>query len=257
MYIKLRNLNINYLVEGHNDGNTILLLHGWGANIETFNPIIERLSKKFKVYALDLPGFGKSQKPPKEYTVEDYSKVVLEFINTLHLKNVTLIGHSFGGRVIIKLVGKLGYVPNKIVLVDSAGIRPKRNINYYIKVYLYKFVRKFSKYILGKEKSEELIKKYREKNGSEDYKNSDEVMREIFKKVVNEDLKKYLSNIKVPTLLMWGENDKDTPLEDAKKMEKNIPDVGLVILKGAGHYSYLNNFNQFIIILENFLQGGE
>ena len=186
--------------------------------------------------------------------VEDYSKIVLEFINKLKLDNVVLIGHSFGGRVIIKLVGALKFIPKKIILIDSAGIRPKRSLKYYIKVYSYKFARNMLKIILGKKKSYKIIEKYRSKVGSQDYKNASLTMREVFKNTVNEDLKKYLSSISAPTLLVWGENDTDTPLSDGKIMEKMIKDSGLVILKGAGHYSYLDNYNQFIRVLYKFLE---
>ena len=217
-------------------------------------PVINEVSKKYNVYAIDLPGFGLSDEPSKDYMVEDYSKIVLEFINKLKLENVVLIGHSFGGRVIIKLVGALKFIPKKIILIDSAGIRPKRSLKYYIKVYSYKFARNMLKIILGKKKSYKIIEKYRSKVGSQDYKNASLTMREVFKNTVNEDLRKYLPSINVPTLLIWGENDTDTPLSDGRIMEKMIKDSGLVILKGAGHYSYLDNYNQFIRVLYKFLE---
>ena len=128
MQLEINNLKVNYLEKGPQTKTSVVLLHGWGASIAAFNPIIDNLSKKFKVYAIDFPGFGLSDKPNKSYHVEDYSKIVLEFINKMNLKDVILIGHSFGGRVIIKLVGKLGFSPKKIILVDSAGIRPKKSL---------------------------------------------------------------------------------------------------------------------------------
>lgn len=254
MDILINNLKINYIKKEVGSKTNIIFLHGWGANINVFMPVINEVSKKYNVYAIDLPGFGLSQEPPKEYMVEDYSKIIFEFIKKLKLENVILIGHSFGGRVIIKLVGSLKYKPKKIILIDSAGIKPKRTLKYYIKVYSYKFVRNVLKIIFGKEKSTKIIEKYRSKVGSEDYKNASNVMREVFKNTVNEDLRVYLPNIKVPTLLIWGENDTDTPLSDGRIMEKMISDSGLVILKDAGHYSYLDNYNQFIRVLYKFLE---
>lgn len=254
MDIKIDNIKINYIEQGKDSNTTILLLHGWGANIEAFRPVIDNLANNFKVYAIDFPGFGLSEEPPKDYAVEDYSKLVLEFINQLKLENVVLVGHSFGGRVIIKLVGKLGYKPKKIILVDSAGIKPKRTLKYYLKVYSFKAAKNLSKLLLGKKKSEEVINRYKNKMGSTDYNNANDTMREVFKNVVNEDLTQYLSNIKASTLLIWGENDLDTPLKDGQKMEKLIEDSGLVVLKGAGHFSYLNNLNQFLVIVNKFLE---
>ena len=233
------------------------MLHGWGTSIDSFKPIIENISKNYKVYAIDFPGFGKSQKPDESYTVEDYSKIVLEFINKLNLENVVLVGHSFGGRVIIKLVGKLGYKPAKIILVDSAGIRPKRKLKYYIKISVFKTVKYIVRILLGKNKSEEIINKYKNKFGSQDYKNADETMKKVFKNVVNEDLTPYLKNINAPTLLIWGELDNDTPLKDAQKMEQLINNSGLVVIKGAGHFSYLNDINYFMVVVNKFLEGCE
>jgi len=255
--IQINDLKINYIKEGPDTKTTILFLHGWGTSAESFRPVINEMAKKFTTYAIDFPGFGSSQQPPTTYEVEDYSKLVLEFINKLNLENVVLVGHSFGGRVIIKLVGKLGYKPKKIILVDSAGIKPKRTLKYKIKVGVFKFAKKIAMILLGKKKGQEIINKYRSKAGSTDYNNADAVMKEVFKNVVNEDLTEYLPNIKVPTLLIWGELDQDTPLSDAQKMEQLIDNAGLVVIKGAGHFSFLNNLPYFLVVVNKFLEGCE
>lgn len=257
MEIQINDLKINYIKEGPDTKTTILFLHGWGTNAESFRPVINEMAKKFTTYAIDFPGFGSSQQPPTTYEVEDYSKIVLEFINKLNLENVVLVGHSFGGRVIIKLVGKLGYKPKKIILVDSAGIKPKRTLKYKIKVGVFKFAKKIAMILLGKKKGQEIIDKYRSKAGSKDYNNADSVMKEVFKNVVNEDLTEYLPNIKSPTLLIWGELDQDTPLSDAQKMEQLIDNAGLVVIKGAGHFSFLNNLPYFLVVVNKFLEGCE
>ena len=106
MRINIDNIDVNYIEEGVNSKYTILLLHGWGAEIETYRTLIDELKQNFKVYAIDFPGFGRTSNPPENYNVEDYAKLTLEFINRLRLENVVLIGHSFGGRVIIKMVSK-------------------------------------------------------------------------------------------------------------------------------------------------------
>ena len=257
MQIEINKLKINYIEKGPDSKTCVVLLHGWGANIASFNPIINELSNKLKVYAIDFPGFGLSQKPDESYHVEDYSKIVLEFINKKELKNVILIGHSFGGRVIIKLVGKLGFVPKKIILIDSAGIKPKKTFKRKIKERIYKVIKRAANLILGKEKAKKVIDKYKNKLGSEDYKNADDTMKEVFKNVVNEDLRGYLPNIKVPTLLIWGDRDTETPIKDAKLMEELIPDAGLVTIQGAGHFSYLENTRFFMTVVNKFLEGCE
>ena len=255
MEIQINDLKIKYIKEGPDTKTTILFLHGWGTNAESFRPVINEMAKKFTTYAIDIPGFGSSQQPPTTYEVEDNSKIVWEFINKLNLENVVLVGHSFGGRVIIKLVGKLGYKPKKIILVDSAGIKPKRTLKYKIKVGIFKFAKKIAMILLGKKKGQEIINKYRSKAGSTDYNNADAVMKEVFKNVVNEDLTEYLPNIKAPTLLIWGELDQDTPLSDAQKMEQLIDNAGLVVIKGAGHFSFLNNLPYFLVVVNKFLEG--
>lgn len=255
MQININNLNINYIEKGPETNTNILFLHGWGTSIASFNPLIENMSQKFKVYAIDFPGFGLSDKPSEDYTVEDYSKVVLQFIKNKGLENVILVGHSFGGRVIIKLVGKLGYKPQKIILVDSAGIRPEKSTKAKIKEKIFKCVKAVIRILFGSKKSEKIIEKYRNKMGSEDYKNADSVMKEVFKNVVNEDLTEYLPNIDVPTLLIWGDRDSATPISDGRKMEELIPNAGLVTISGAGHYSFLDNTNYFLIVVNKFLEG--
>ena len=255
MNIKIDGLNINYEVHGENNEKHILILHGWGANIQSFAPVTKYLSSKFKVYILDMPGFGASDEPTTGFFVEDYANIISKFITELNITNPVLIGHSFGGRVIMKLVGKLGYTPDKIILVDSAGIKPKRNLEYYFKVYSYKLAKKLVNIFCSKEKAKEVIDKMRNKKGSTDYNNASENMKRTFINVVNEDLRHHLPNIKVPTLLVWGKNDQDTPLRDAKIIEKLVPDAGLVVFEDAGHYSYLDNLRGFLAVATNFIEG--
>ncbi len=257
MEIEINDLKIHYIEEGKDTKTSILLLHGWGASIKSFKPVINELSKYYKVYAIDFPGFGESEDPSKNYDVEEYSKVVLKFIEEKKLQDVVLIGHSFGGRVIIKLVGKLGFNPKKIILVDSAGIRPKKKKTRIIKEKIFKCIKAFATIIFGKEKAKKIIDKYKNKMGSEDYKNANETMKEVFKNVINEDLTQYLPNIKSPTLLIWGDKDMETPIEDGRKMESLIPDSGLVVINGAGHFSYLENCGYFLVVVKKFLEGCE
>lgn len=255
MIININGLNINYEIHGQDGQKEILILHGWGASIASFAPVVKRLSTRYKVYILDLPGFGESDEPNKAFSVEDYAILVRKFIDELKINHPLLIGHSFGGRIIIKLVGKLGYVPSKIILVDSAGIKPRRGLDYYFKVYSYKLAKKLVRLVCSQEKADKIIADMRNKKGSTDYNNASENLKKTFIQVVNEDLKEHLPNIKVPTLLIWGDKDDATPLRDGKLMEKLIPDAGLVVFKGAGHYSYLENLNDFIAITINFIEG--
>ncbi|NLJ98243.1 MAG: alpha/beta hydrolase [Tissierellia bacterium] len=251
MRIFIEDIEINYIEEGK--GEAVLILHGWGANINTVIPIVNFLKPYFKVYALDLPGFGESEEPKEVFNSKDYARVVKGFLDAMKVKKVILIGHSFGGKISILLGSSYPEMVDKIVLIDSAGLIPKRSLNYYLKVYSFKTLKFLYRTIFfwmnNKEKMDGFYKKF----GSQDYQDADGIMRKILVKVVNEDLYPILKDVKSPTLLIWGDEDTATPLYMGKIMEQEIPDSGLVILKGTGHYSYLDDFNRFATILKAFL----
>ena len=252
--MKINDIEVNYIKEGNSD-KTILLLHGWGANIELFRGIINNLSSDYTVYALDMPGFGKTSEPKTAWNVDNYVDFVIKFIEKMKINRLSLLGHSFGGRVIIKLVNreKLKFDIDKLILVDSAGILPK-NKKKTIKTRVYKTL----KVIVGNNISKKIfpnaLENLKKKFGSEDYRNASGVMRETLVKVVNEDLEPLLPTIKQSTLLIWGTNDTATPLSDAKIMEKLIPDAGIVEVKGAGHYSFLEQPQLVNAVLDSFLK---
>ena len=251
MVIEVQNLKINYIQEGH--GQDVLILHGWGCNIQTVMPIFNLLKHQFRVTAVDLPGFGDSSTPQEPYDSYDYASIIKQLIDSLGLKDIVIIGHSHGGRVSIILSSKYPNLVHKLILIDSAGIISKRSPKYYIKVYAFKALKKF--YLMinsGKDKSQ-VLESFYNRHGSEDYRQSDGVMRQTMVKVVNDNLRPHLKEIKAPTLLIWGENDDATPLSDGKIMEQEISDCGLVVIKGAGHYSYIDDFPTFKLVISSFL----
>lgn len=255
MIANIEGIDINYIIEGK--GKNVLVLHGWGANIDTILPIVNILKEDFKVFAIDLPGFGKSQIPKEVFDSKDYARIVKGFIDKMKIDKVTLIGHSFGGKISILLGAYYPELIEKIVLIDSAGLIPKRTLKYYLKVYSFKVLRSIYKSIFFWQDNKNKMERFYKRFGSTDYKNADGIMRRILVKVVNENLRPMLKNIQCPTLLIWGDEDKDTPLYMGKIMENEIDDSGLVVLKGAGHYSYLDDFNEFAIVLRVFLLDGE
>lgn len=250
MFIDVDNIKINYKVSG--EGKDVVILHGWGCCIATVEPIHRYLERFFKVYSIDMPGFGESGDPPVTWGAKEYGEIVDKFLNKLNIDNPILIGHSHGGRTSIYL-GATRKV-NKIILVDSAGIKARRSLKYYFKVYTYKAAKNILRLPGLSSHREAILEKMRGKVGSTDYKNASGVMKSTFVKVVNSDLRDLMPKIKAPTLLIWGEKDTATPISDAKIMEKLIPDAGLVVFKNAGHYSYLDNYNQFIAVVSEFLK---
>lgn len=238
-----------FTVEG--EGLPVILMHGWGCNHSTLKSIEAQLLPGFKVYNVDFPGFGSSDEPASVWGVEEYTRLIEEFARREHIENPILLGHSFGGRVGILFASRNKV--RKLILVDAAGVKPKRSLRYYCKVYSYKAVKRLLLFSLGKQRGEAALNRYRAKVGSSDYSSASPMMRAILSKVVNEDLTGVMPHISCPTLLIWGANDTATPLSDAKTMERLIPDAGLVSFDGVGHYSFLENPFQFAAVLKSFL----
>lgn len=234
------------------DGNgkdAFVLLHGWGQNKEMFEPMYMFLaSQKKTVISVDFPGFGKSEEPKVIYGIKEYAEWLKALLVLENIENVIFIGHSFGCRVAYYYsANKLGKV-KKLLMTGAAGIKPKRSLNYYIKVYSYKMLKVLLPAIGMKH-----VLEYKQRNaGSSDYKNATPIMRGVLSKVVNEDLTSILSKIEAPTLLVFGENDDATPVRDGKLMEQKIQNATLIIYENEGHYAYWNQKEKFLIDAATF-----
>ncbi len=248
--IDIDGVNLHYRDSEEENLRPVIIMHGWGCNVDTVASIENIFKGKMRVINVDLPGHGKSSEPPTVWGIEDFTQMMEKFISRLNLKTPSLVGHSFGGRISI-LLSSRGDI-DKVLLVDSAGIKPKRSLSYYWKVYSFKAMKNSILLLLGKKKGSEIVDKMRGKKGSADYRNSSPRMRVIMSKCVNEDLKYAMPSIKSPTLLIWGEEDTATPLSDAKTMEKLIPDAALVSFPGCGHYSFLDNPFGFKTVVSSF-----
>lgn len=248
--IDIDGVSLHYRDSGEPDLRPVIIMHGWGCNVDTVASIENIFKGKMRVINVDLPGHGKSSEPPSVWGVEDFTAMMEKFISRLGLEKPSLIGHSFGGRISI-LLSSRGDV-DKVLLVDSAGIKPKRSLSYYWKVYSFKAMKNAVMLLCGKKKGTEIADKLRGKKGSADYRNSSPRMRAIMSKCVNEDLKYAMPSIKAPVLLVWGEDDTATPLSDAQTMKKLIPDAGLVSFPGCGHYSFLDNPFGFKAVVTSF-----
>jgi pimeloyl-ACP methyl ester carboxylesterase len=207
-----------------------------------------------RVWSLDFPGFGESAQPPVVWSVGDYADFVRDFCHSVGLENPSLLGHSFGGRVAIHLASR-GFGA-KLALVDAAGLKHKRGPAYYARVYSYKAAKRVMSLPGLNRWYDKALALWLKRNPSADYTRAAGIMRAVFVKVVNEDLEPLLPRVAKPTLLMWGEKDTATPLADGQKMEKLIPDAGLVVFKGAGHYPFLEQPAYFYRVLESFLGVG-
>lgn len=239
MKITINDVAVNYIQYG--EGKDVLLLHGWGQNIEMMKPIGDNLSSRFRITILDFPGFGESDEPDHAWTIDDYSNMLEIFIKSVGIKKPIIMGHSFGGRVAIRYSAH--NTIEKLVLFGSPCIRTQKDLPMSVKIL------KAVKRLPGFNQLGEYMKKY---IGSRDYKAASPVMRQTLVNVVNEDLSMYAKDIEEPTLLIWGENDEEAPLEEAKLLEAIMVDAGLIVLPGT-HYAYLENLPRVISILENFI----
>ncbi len=247
MFVEIDNLKVAYQVNG--TGESVILLHGWGGEANSFKPVIDWMSRYYKVFALDLPGFGLSEKPSVAWDASDYATFLSGFFEKLKIKKAHLIGHSYGGRISIVMAARQPHLVDKLILVDSAGIIPPRELMYYIRIGIAKcgrLIRRFGS--VGNKFADALSKQI----GSKDYQEAGP-MRATLVKSVNQDLRPLLPKIQAATLLIWGENDNDTPISSGEIMSKEITNSELVVLKDAGHFSYLDQFPQFCKIVGNFL----
>ena len=239
MKISIKDINVNYIQYGK--GKDIILLHGWGQNIQMMQPIGDMLCKNHRITIIDFPGFGESDEPLEAWTISDYSLMLEELVKKLKIKKPIIMGHSFGGRVAIRYSSNNNI--EKLILFGSPCIRTEKKLS--LKTRMLKGMKKLP----GMNGIGEAMKKY---IGSRDYKAASPMMREILVNTVNEDLSKYAKQIEEPTLLIWGEHDTEAPLEEAKMLEEIMPDAGLIVLPGT-HYTYLENLGQVINIINSFI----
>ena len=217
------------------------MLHGYLSSKESFYPQIEYFSKFYRVTAPDFPGFGQAEPIQSAYSVSDYADWTEQFIKEAGLIEPYVIAHSFGGRVAVKCLSR-GNLFTKAVLCGCAGIIPKRTLKYKLRVRTYRFVKK-------------IAPRYAEKKfGSSEYRSLSPLMKESYKKIVNEDLRLDAEKIKIPVLFINGENDEETPLSSIEVYQRAIQGSTIQVLRSAGHFAHLDNSLAFNLAAEEFFR---
>ena len=247
---KYNGLQLAYSVEG--EGDAVVMLHGWGCDKSIWKSSVEMLRQHFRVVAVDFAGFGASHEPDAVWGVEEYTRSIEALLGELGILSPILVGHSFGGRVSILYASRNEV--KSVVLTDAAGVKPRRSFSYYRKVYTYKLLKRALPLLIGDKKAQMLLDQRRAKSGSSDYNRATPMMRAILSKCVNEDLCGVMPRIKAPVMLFWGDMDTATPISDAHKMAKLIPDAGLVVAEGAGHFAFLERPELWRAALQSFLK---
>ncbi len=231
-------------------GQDLVMLHGWANDVSSFWQVAQDLKEDFTVWLVDLPGFGRSEMPKKPFTVSDYAETVKAFLEELKIKKPVILGHSHGGRTTIKLVSKYPEIAEKIILEDSAGIKPKRDGFKSIAYMGAKIFNVLFPEIWGIKK---LVRHFFYKNIESDYLNAGQ-LKETLKLILDEDLTKEIKKIQTETLLLWGENDPtmEASLANGRKIYKMIPKSKFEMIEGAGHHPHLDNPKMFVYWVKDF-----
>ncbi len=235
-------------------GEPVLALHGWGGSIRSFWPVAEILAPLgYQVHLLDLPGFGQSVIPPQTWGIAEYMRFVLAYLDTYHLPQANIIGHSFGGRISLMLAAEHPSRVKRMVLADSAGLRTRPTTRQIIRTLLARSLRRTLDLIGMQNLRNRIQARYNQRFASEDYLNAGP-LRKTFLRVIDQDLAVYAARVQAPTVLIWGDQDTDTPLWQGRKLERLIPDAGLIVFEGVGHFAYLERLHDFVRITDHFFK---
>lgn len=252
-YSRVAGLECAWVAAGQ--GRPLVLLHGWGASIELMWPLAERVANGgFRVYLPDFPGFGHSERPNRPWSLRDYSNFVLDFLRVQKLDRVDLGGHSFGGRVCLMLGADHPELMGKMLLFNAAGLRPRQSLSSRARLRAYQLTRSSMKRVGLSSAGDRLAGWYQQRFASPDYRAAEGVMRPTFVRIVNEDMRSFALRVRPPTLLFWGDQDEETPLWMGEELEDLIPDAGLIVWEGAGHYSYLDRLADTARVALHFLR---
>jgi len=238
--IIIDDLRIHYYQSDDFDGkNTTVFLHGWNSESTHLKSIFQEVDN---CIALDLPGFGKSDRPNAVWGVAEYADLLRKFLEKLAIENPILVGHSFGGSTAMKYLSQDG-AAKKLILLSAAGIRKTG-----VKIHIYKIIAKivgfFLKIPVLTHFRDRIRKKAYKMMGSEDYIEAG-VLKESYKKIIRQDLSEEMKKIKIETVLIWGENDTATPLDHGKRMQELISNSELFIIKSAGHFAFIDQPEEF------------
>jgi pimeloyl-ACP methyl ester carboxylesterase len=231
----------------------LVFLHGWGDSLQTFSNLINEIGGNYEIYALDLPGFGGTQRPETPWTLDDYAQFVKDWINKIGInKDYCLLGHSFGGAVAVVGVGDNYLKPKKLVLIASAGIRNKQPFRKSAMRTVSK-AGKIPLYLLPAGKAAKIKRSFYNKIGSDMLLVPS--MRQTFVKTVSQDAREQAKKIKIPTMLIFGSRDKETPLSDGQILNSSIIGSKLEVIEG-GHFIHQEQPKAVAELIERFLGEG-
>ena len=253
MLIRINGLETYYRLEGQ--GAPVVLLHGWGVSHESFAALAPVLAERFQALSVDLPGFGWSQAPPHAWGTAEYRDHVAALLDGLAIGPASVLGHSFGGRIALRLAAEQPARVARLVLVASAGLRPPRSWRFYVRVGTAKLLKGLSNLPGCRGVGRRAVERWAGRVGSRDYRNAG-AMRPTLVRLVNEDLAPLLSAVQAPTLILWGDQDREVGRVAMDTMQARIPRARLVVFPGAGHFPFVDAPAEFAESLLPFLSEG-
>ena len=252
--IQIQGIDIHQRIQGH--GAPLLMLHGWGANIELLQPLANRLSSTgYRCYLFDLPGFGESAEPPAPFSIFDYADFAIAYMDHHGLERTHIFGHSLGGRIGLILGAKHAERVSKMALSNCAGVKTQASLTARARLKVHKGIRGGLDAVGAGALSDKLRQLYNRRYASADYLAASPVMRQTLVKVVNQDLLGLAGSVDAPTILIWGDQDQDTPLWMGKALEEAMADAALITHQGAGHYAYLDYPDETAAIMRALFDG--
>ena len=253
--INLNGLQVHYKITGSADKPAILILHGWGSSSDSWVKIQEMLAaRKYLVIIPDLPGFGKTPAPQSIWGVEEYTDFIRRFTQTLGLEGFILLGHSFGGQTAAHFTVQYPETVEKLILFAPAIVRRKAGFKEYILRYFAKFFGFFLYLIPFEDLRNNIRNAFYMFIRRRDYARTQGIMKDIFKKVITQDATALCPQIKVPTLIIWGDKDVATPIQDAYTIKERIAGSSLTVIPGQGHNLHFVVPDQFVQTITQFLR---
>jgi pimeloyl-ACP methyl ester carboxylesterase len=233
MNVIVDTLLINYRRQGK--GPQILMLHGWGDTLGTFDAVADILENDFEIIRLDLPGFGNSQPPHGSWGLDDYGRFVSNFISKINVTPTVMIGHSNGGAILINALANDIIMTDKLVLLSSAGIRNARSLRNIAWRATAK-VGKVATAVLPESSKRSLRARLYSSAGSDMMVAPH--LEASFKRIVSHDVRSAASSLHLPTLIISGSTDTATPPEFARTFHSLIKGSALSIIDGSGHFAH-------------------
>ncbi len=232
---------------------TLIILPGWGGSTETWKDFIALAETEFQVVCIDLPCFGTEPCPSSVWGVEEYTAFVVTKIKAITEQPVMLLGHSFGGQIASSVAATHPDMVKKLILTGAAALRPKRSLRRGLFFLIAKCGKLLFKLpIIGR--FDALAKKVLYKGtDSPDYGETSGIKRDIFRKIIRQDLRHLLPSISVPTLLVWGDQDSYVPLRMGKKINTLIPKSKLLVIKGGRHGLHLMQTDTLFNVVRSFV----